>query len=813
MKCKVIFNINGTPVELEHDFDSTGPLIDSDILSVLEENPEKLKEIAQLLYTNSLDVRDIKDTSVAKLKTMNGLLGNCTIDFITQQPQFSTIKFLDTSANVLLLNKLSIGKNNIRNRIINSQGQEIFIVRNNEDDILRLANFLNTRKHLQENSLLIDPSSEFIPLMDKIIKYRNKKSNPVKDYSDLLLDFIYNKSKYTNIFVDGQSAISILSRINKVLKDWTLPISYNNQFINDLSSDLVSLVSLDKQKKVKNKGDYFVSYERMYSLIKNYRSDILETLNVSNLKEFKDLLNTDIKSIQDKLKQVVEIGKNVPESILHTLFSVEPDFSFTFKKLSDKGIIIHHEFENIESKYGIGYDTISSMDIINDNYRGFKIYKQKINKKDRYFISRGYLTEQSKSRAFNTQKEATAYIDNSLTFQNLNKNSLLEFKLQNSAVNENGEIIYENSIDTNSITTGMSFDEGQIIEVLDIPISKSTIIIPSEVKILNGRLSDFQKLIRSWNIEEGLKQDIISSMNTPEKAVTFLYKVNEQLKDDRNNSDKIREIYEQISNAKVKYYYIDNKIIKRDKFTYRVIPTQPDEVVNYRKSEGKNIPTVTWMSAIKKVLERQFPGLKINLLPAINIKELQIAKDGLVDPNNDKAFIYNNEIYVNTTIAKSTDLLHEYVHIILGCLKTNPDLENNYEQLITYVANSTEGQKLLEKLRLTYPNLSEIDLMEEVFAKLFSDYIRGNITPNSEKIFDATEKEIGRITESIFNTKIGDIKEFYGNNVLSVFTKFNKEIAKLLQDNKLDYNQIGLGRKYSNYISQQIKEGKIQEEC
>lgn len=814
MKCKVIFNINGTPVELEHDFDSAGPLIDQDILTVLEENPDKLTEIAQLLYDTSLNWRNIKNVSLTSLRNMNGLVGNCTIDFLMQQPAFSGITFLDTSANVLLLNNVSIGKTNIKGRIINSQGQELFVIGNDREDVIKLASFLNTRKHLQESELLIDPNSVYREQMEQIMQQRNKKSDPVKDYSELLLDFIYNKSKYHGIYIDNKSAISILSNIYKNIKDWTLPTSYNDPFINDLNTDLVSLASLNKSNNTnKFKGDYFVSYDRLYDLIKNYHPNVLKALEVTSLKKFKELLNKNVTDIEEQLRTVVDIEDSVPASILHTLFNSEPDFTYVFSRLSKNGVILHHEYETLESKYGIGYDTISSMDIIEDNYRGYKIYRQIVNDKPRFFISRGYLTEQNNSNSFDTQEEASTYIDNSLNFQNLNKNSLIEFKLQNSTTNDNGEIVYENSINLNSITTGISFTEGQVIEVLDVPISKSTIIVPKEVSVLSKRLSDFQKLVRSWDIEEGLKQNIISSMNTPEKAVTFIYKVNEQLGDNRENTERINEIYEQISNAKVKYYYIDKKTIGKDKFTYRVIPTTPNDVVNYQKSIGKNIPIVTWMGIMRETLQSQFPGLKINLLPATYIKELQICKDGLVDPNTDKAFIYNGQIYVNTTIAKSTDLLHEYVHIILGCLKTNPDLVSNYEQLMRLVADSTEGKKLSDVLRLSYPNISEIDLMEEIFAKLFSDWVRGRVTPGAKKVFNATEKEISDITESVFNTKIGDLREFYTNNVISIFTKFNKEVAKLLQDTQIDYNQIGLGRKYSNYISQQIKEGKIQEEC
>lgn len=817
MKCKIIFNINNKPVELEYDFDSTGPLIDDDIIKALKDNPDKTLEIAKLLYESTINYRQIDNMSVAKLKTLDGLVGNCTINFIEQQPDFSGITFLDKSANVLLLNKLSLGKNeNIRGRIINSQGQEVFVVKNDPDDVKKLATYLNTRKHLQESEILLEPNSMYKEQMDKIIKERNKKDNPVSSYGDLLLDFINYKSKYTNIFIDGKSAISILANIHRSIRDWALPVSYNTPFIDDLNTDLKSLDSMSKsqnQLKSNKKGDYYIGYDRLFELINNYYPSIFQSLGISNVNKFKDLLNKDINDIKDTLSKVVEVQDSVPASLLNTLFKSEPDFTFTFDRLSKHGVILHHDWETLQSKYGIGYDTIASMDIVNDNYRGYKIYKQSVDGGFRYFVSRGYLVEDSNSRSFNTQEDAQNYINNSLRFESLNKYSLLEFKLQRSAIDENGNIIYENSINLNSITTKTSLTEGQIIEVLDVPISKSTIIDTKEVQILNKPLQNFYKIINSWNIEQEIKQGIIEDLDTPEKAVTFLYKVNERLGDDRSNSEMIKQIYNQVKDASIKYYYVDKKTINHNGYTYRVIPTDPDEVVNYQKAEGKNIPVITWMSAIKQVLENQFPGVKIELLTAEQVSDLRIAKDGLVDPNIDKAFIYNGNIYINTTIAKSTDLLHEYTHIILGCLKTNPDLVENYEKLVTYISNTTQGQKLLDDLRLSYPDISEMDLREEVFSTLFSDYVRGRVTQDSKQAFYAAEKDINKITNSIFNTKIGDIREFYGETAISVFTKFNKEVAKLLRENDIDYDQIGLGRKYSNYISQQIKEGNIQEEC
>lgn len=84
---------------------------------------------------------------------------------------------------------------------------------------------------------------------------------------------------------------------------------------------------------------------------------------------------------------------------------------------------------------------------------------------------------------------------------------------------------------------------------------------------------------------------------------------------------------------------------------------------------------------------------------------------------------------MNTTIAQSSDLLHEYTHLILGILKSDPNLRRNYEQLLDIVSKTNEGKEMIKKLRSRYDTASEMDLMEEAFAKLFSNHIMGKMNP------------------------------------------------------------------------------------
>ena len=298
-------------------------------------------------------------------------------------------------------------------------------------------------------------------------------------------------------------------------------------------------------------------------------------------------------------------------------------------------------------------------------------------------------------------------------------------------------------------------------------------------------------------------------MNTPEKAVTYIYKINELLgMEDRTNAQELVNIANNIAESDSNYYYIeDRKSLGSNGWEYKVIPTDKDQIEEYKKKQ--NAPITMWMSAISTALQNQF-GVPINLVTSEEVsKELK----GIADPNIDKAFIYNGEVYVNTSIASTNDLLHEHVHLVLGMLKSNPELRGNYERLLNLVLSTDEGSFTMNKLRDRYSELSQMDLAEEVFAKLFSNYVRRHTSLQTDQVFSASEEQLKKLTKSVFNTNITDVKEFYGKSITSIFGKFNKEVAKMLQSPDIDFGSTKNSRKISAWISKQVADGNIIEKC
>ena len=103
--------------------------------------------------------------------------------------------------------------------------------------------------------------------------------------------------------------------------------------------------------------------------------------------------------------------------------------------------------------------------------------------------------------------------------------------------------------------------------------------------------------------------------------------------------------------------------------------------------------------------------------------------------------------------------------------------------------------------------------MEEVFCNLFSGYIRKRINKDTESIFKGSEEELKQYTSNIFNTPITSFEDFYSKSISSVFGKFKKEISYMLQHENIDFGSTKETRQITNWISKQIKEGNITENC
>lgn len=813
-KCIITVKVNGEELKLNLNDSSPSVLIDESFIQALREDPETLNKIVEGIRAQSINsgLRNIK----LKDLQQEGIQANCSLQYLRESPEFSDIQFPEGNANVLLVNKLSIGGKPIYGRTIDSNGEEVFIVKGTKEDVQKLANFLKIRNTIRDYGLNISEESPYYQELNEILQESKQKNPDISSIEDMLVDYVSNKKAYSGIFLkSGKSAIQVTESFLRNLRNYDIPNDFEDPFVTDLNF----------RKFYKGDGEIFVSNQDLYKMLKQYHKPLLDSLGISSQKAFNELgskkIDEVVTSILDYIssqegnvedaRQILDDTKNGYDAVLRVVLSSEPDFTYQYDYSSKKGITLKQQFTPISEKYGIAYDTIQNM--ATEPYRGYIIYAETLpNKKKRYYLSRGTMVEQSLSNSYTSKKAAQAAIDKALAKQHLRKNSLIEFKFRDHSVNEDGSSNWDNSLPSEFVRSSTNFLPGQIIESLNIPVDRNTNIRGDEQSLLGRNaytLQSFNKLIQSWNIDDNSKAQIVSEMNTPEKAVTYIYKINELLgMEDRTNAKELVNIADNIAGSDSNYYYIeDRKSLGSNGWEYKVIPTDKDQMQEYKKNQ--TAPITMWMSAISTALQNQF-GVPINLITSEEVsKELK----GIADPNIDKAFIYNGEVYVNTSIASTNDLLHEHVHLVLGMLKSNPELRGNYERLLNLVLSTDEGRFTLNKLKDRYSGLSQMDLAEEVFAKLFSNYIRRHTSLQTDQVFSASEDQLKKLTKSVFNTNISDIKEFYGKSVTSIFGKFNKEVAQMLQSPDIDFGSTKNSRKISAWISKQVADGNIIEKC
>ena len=825
MKCTITFStINGEEISLALKSGLNSPNIDSDILKVLAENPDQRKDLCDFLQ---LALHSVKkpEITVKSLLGENqeladkGLLGNYTLNNLKEQ--FPTVTFPDgVEANILLIDNLRVRGIPLSGRVINSKGKELFIISGslNKDgvpsDVVKLANFLKVRQQIQTGILHFSEDSEYYKNLQLIVTKVEKRKSSIPNMLKLLQNFLENGNSYKGKYITNENGerlnvYNILQDISNVLLEYSGRVKYSDKFVNDINQSL----NYNSEKTAD------LSIKVLYSILKENHPEILEKLKIKSEKKFHEFFSKNSSEIETELKEVFQqvLEGEGYNTLLTTLFNSEVEFPLVFKNSTDKLIVLEKKnFRTIQEKYGIDYNTIASFEIINGDYKGYKIYSYFNNGRQWYIPCRTHLTEDAIEKRFSSQSEVEAYIDSLVQSQRIKEHMFLEFKYRDNIQHKDGSVEYADELDQFELTSSQFLRTGTIIESIDIPINKNQNLQLEEQEILfDGRSTffDFANLIEKWNISQDLKDNILKYINNPEKITVFIYKVNELLEARRDDENAIRNIVTMIDQAQKKSYYIqsrsditNNKTGKTIKYKYKIIPVNAAVIKEYRKQ--KNYPIISLMQAISTVLQEKF-GVTVNMLNSSEIKE-QFPN---IDANTAKAFIRDGQIYINTTIAKSTDLLHEYIHLVLGVLKTNPNLRNNYEQLLLMVSSTNEGTARMKTLKERYNDISQMDLMEEVFADLFSYHIMNNLNPNLRQIFEAQSKFLKDATKIVFNHDISNLREFYGQNILQIFTRFSSDVAVLLSQPGIDFSSTKTSRMQSNWISKQIKDGNIEETC
>lgn len=487
--------------------------------------------------------------------------------------------------------------------------------------------------------------------------------------------------------------------------------------------------------------------------------------------------------------------------------------SYQVNTIKDDYIYFQKSFDTLEDHYSrINIEHLPALAQEMEDYKGYKIYKYlDDNNQTKYTFIRGLLTPQT--------------YDYRITPGRGNELSTVKDKI-NSMLSTNSRIhsrIY-NDLYSNEPNQGTSLYiktymgqlvPGQIIRVYDYRLPKKSMqgfkdaIRGDTINAIESYLKQvdlldwFESQSRTAIRQSPLLDDnekvflTIATLNSLEGATQ------EQVK------SKLRELI----NSYGTYRY------------YRVINVQDNGIANlvlmsdtntHMTGEGSYLSVHNeLMNFAAKIQDRFNIDTRVLNTEALKmfIKDnTSYTKDAEVNLlASQRAFVVNDKfgnpiILINSDNARQSDIAHEYMHIFMGIVRANPNLQEQYTQLLTDLVNTKEGQDQLQQYQglSVYKGLTQIDLMEEVAANVMGKYlVNPEKYPNNEA-FEAFRAFLEK------NTFHQDLSE----NIIDFSDSINMydENSKLKQYEIKKADKTNTERLLTNYIQRNMGK-QIMEDC
>ena len=487
--------------------------------------------------------------------------------------------------------------------------------------------------------------------------------------------------------------------------------------------------------------------------------------------------------------------------------------SYQVNTIKDDYIYFQKSFDTLEDHYSrINIEHLPALAQEMEDYKGYKIYKYlDDNNQTKYTFIRGLLTPQT--------------YDYRITPGRGNELSTVKDKI-NSMLSTNSRIhsrIY-NDLYSNEPNQGTSLYiktymgqlvPGQIIRVYDYRLPKKSMqgfkdavrgdtinAIESYLKQVD-LLDWFESQSRTAIRQSPLLDDnekvflTIATLNSLEGATQE--QVKSKLQELINSFGTYR--YYRVTN--VQDNGIANLVLMSDTNTHMTgegsYLSVHNELMNFaaKIQDRFNIDTrVLNTEAIKSFIRNNTSYIKdteVNLL------------------SSQRAFVVNDKfgnpiILINSDNARQSDIAHEYMHIFMGIVRANPNLQEQYTQLLTDLVSTKEGQDQLQQYQglSVYKGLAQIDFMEEVAANVMGKYlINPEKYPNNEA-FEAFRTFLEK------NTFHQDLSE----NIIDFSDSINMydENSKLKQYEIKKADKTNTERLLTNYIQRNMGK-QIMEDC
>lgn len=842
MKCNIYLKIGDEPILIAEGMDSSliPSEINEDFLNIVK-NSGQIDLLKSKLEEVLLDgVTEAQIEGVDKDEFGDYLIANSTAKEISLS--CPGIHFPDVDLSKMKVRLVDKFKSYGTNIIIKTSpnGEPIYLLDGNPNTIKKFARHLAVENAINNQVLdKLDKDSKELKIIDKILeKAKVKYPKYVKDRQSLLRHYIKNKSKYTGdkmSIIEGNDTYTA-----SVLLDSILPLIENIYYPKNNNYSTPLIKNLHGPGGITySDGKPQISYSNLYNIL----STSLNLSMFKSQKEFNEQMSSDEKSEKIiKFFKQLDISENDLNSerlysennynILFTeIFSKERGYPYSYLNTSKDGIIkFKSNYYSLEDNYGLSYDTILSLP--KSKYKGWNILIHELNNGNiEYFISQYEMQPSTKGKSYSSLKEAKTAIDQKLSEQTFKSSFFLPLYQEFNKININGTINISSKTD--------SVQKGNVIRIPRISLPNKIEILDPRENIIQGdnTIEDFKDIIRIWSpeIQEILfdkKGNLIKDVNTVSKAGVFLALLNNKYKNQERTPEMINDILEQLREANKNpiYFYVESSSIikkkRKNKTTGEVLTDKngnilyneikqlklvkiPDPEIVSDTDVSKNgfqYPIISFWEDTAQTLNNIF-GTKINILTQSEIQDQFGEKY-----SGEKAFIIGDNVYINSTIGSTEDLLHEYIHIIMGYLKVNnPEVYSNLLQQVWKYTNNQDKQKI----NRDYKEDSYISKLEENFAKRFSEYIYNRGETKLDEIFNSSELE--EAFDTIFDKSDFNLKELGKHELSEIFSRFSSEISMALQKNNKMFGtfasseEFRLNNKKTNLLQKWIREGKIKE--
>lgn len=487
--------------------------------------------------------------------------------------------------------------------------------------------------------------------------------------------------------------------------------------------------------------------------------------------------------------------------------------SYQVNTIKDDYIYFQKSFDTLEDHYSrINIEHLPALAQEMEDYKGYKIYRYlDDNNQTKYTFIRGLLTPQT--------------YDYRITPGRGNELSTVKDKI-NSMLSPNSRIhsrIY-NDLYSDEPNQGIALQiktymgqlvPGQIIRVLDYRLPKKSMqgfkdaVRGDTINAIESYLRQIDLL--DWFEAQGrlaIKQSPLLDDN--EKVFLTIATLNslegatqEQVK------SKLRELIN--SYGTYRYYKVTN--VQDNGIANLVLMSNTN---THMTGEGSYLSVHNELMNFAAKIQDRF-NIDTRVLNTEAIKSFirnntSYTKDAEVNLlASQRAFVVNDKfgnpiILINSDNAKQSDIAHEYMHIFMGIVRSNPNLQEQYTQLLTDLVSTKEGQDQLQQYQglSVYKGLAQIDLMEEVVANVMGKYL---VNPEKYPDNEAFEAFRAFLEKNTFHQDLSE-------NIIDFSDSINMydENSKLKQYEIKKADKTNIERLLTNYIQRNMDK-QIMEDC